>query len=196
MVDSVSESRLVFRGTNAERLALQTINLEPLTLFITSEGNKYEWDGNSWVQISTSGSAHFTFGQSTYDIQTNDNVDQALIEIATFDVTSNNIILIETIVTLQALDKYAVLGQISGGTVHTLFDEAGDFTSPDAKGLILMAFKFITATGAAAANNDLTTTAALSSALLKLDVRNYDTISIEVACASDNGNTVTHGSAQ
>jgi len=58
MVDSVRESRLVLRGTDAERVVLSTQNLDPLTLFITVEGSKFEWDGDSWNQTYTVGSAH------------------------------------------------------------------------------------------------------------------------------------------
>ena len=150
-------------------------------------------------QKSTDSAAHvYAVGaiKSVYTAQTNSDVDQTLEEIATFDVSTVSTLLIETIVSLQALDQYAVKGKISGGTVHTLYDAAADFTSPDANGLILMAFKFTTATGAGAADDDLTTTASGESALLKLDVSNYDTISIEAACAADNGNTITYGSAQ
>lgn len=165
--------------------------------FIIVPGSHQDSDSSKEVKEKISNfSRHVTFGQSTYVAQDNADVDQVLEEIAAFDVSSVSTLLIETIVTAQNLDQYAVKGQVSGGTAHILYDEATDFTTPETNGLILMAYKFTTSTGAAAADNDLTTTAALESALLKLDVRNYNTISILAACAANNGSVTTHGSAQ
>lgn len=46
-------------GTNAERLALPANQLSPYLQFLESDtNNKFEWNGNSWNQISTAGAAN------------------------------------------------------------------------------------------------------------------------------------------
>ncbi len=52
------QSILTIIGTNAERLAIGANELLPLTQFLESDlNNRYEWQGSSWKQISTSGVA-------------------------------------------------------------------------------------------------------------------------------------------
>lgn len=132
-----------------------------------------------------------------YELQTNSDVDQVLEKIASFDVMNKTELLLEVEVTLQDLDQFAILGRVSrGGNKHTLYDDAVDFTDPAVNGLILMAYKFTTATGVEAADNNLTTTAALESALLLLNVTAYEYIEVQAACVANNGNARTHASAQ
>lgn len=50
-------------GTAAERATLVDKDVDDNTILEFTEtdtGDKYEWDGNSWIQISSNGAAHVT----------------------------------------------------------------------------------------------------------------------------------------
>ena len=71
MASSQVRSNKVFKGTNAERLALDTTKLEASDSFIESDTRSdYEWSGSSWTVKSSGGATHTAdgFKPSQYDI--------------------------------------------------------------------------------------------------------------------------------
>lgn len=131
-----------------------------------------------------------------YADQVTEAVGVTLVAVATFDVRNQRTLQVQLAATIQPLDQFAIRGQVPGGMAHTLYGEPSDFISPPDGGRILEVFKFVTATGLPAANNDLTTTGDGETASVRLDVGNLATVTVQVACATAGGTVSAVGGGQ
>ena len=62
---SIIRSEKLFTGTRAERLALQTDNIEPSDTFLESDtGDEQQWTGTKWIRTKFKGSSNFSCSNS------------------------------------------------------------------------------------------------------------------------------------
>jgi len=138
-----------------------------------STGDRYEWDGNSWVQTGTAGAAHVTNGSAAQSDGPTTVAAAGNTTLATIDVTGRDRLSVEIAVATQALDAFLIQGRThASASYQTLYSSANDFNNPI--GLLV------------GTSGDLTSIAAAATGWFVLDARGLESIKLLGSAASDS----------